>query len=187
MLKQLGKKSLIVALVVMLMIGIAYVLARRQVQTSAQVTQPTSSNQGTYNPAAPTKTAGCVAVGALPDPACTPGAVITTATKDQICVSGYSSTVRNVPVSEKNAVYAAYGIANHTPGEYEVDHLISLELGGSNDIANLWPEASSPTPGFHQKDEYENKLHSEVCAGTLSLAEAQNEVATKWLQFYLAR
>jgi hypothetical protein len=27
-------------------------------------------------------------------------------------------------------------------GAYEVDHLIPLELGGDNVIANLWPEAA---------------------------------------------
>jgi hypothetical protein len=62
--------------------------------------------------------------------------------------------------------------------------LISLELGGSNDIANLWPEAASPTPGFHQKDQVENYLHDQVCAGKISLSEAQEEIATNWLTVY---
>jgi len=131
-----------------------------------------------------TKTAGCVANGALEDSACTPGAIIPTATKDQICVSGYSKSVRNVPSAEKAQVYAEYGIASHTSGQYEVDHLVSLELGGSNDISNLWPEAAEPTPGFHQKDGVENTLHAEVCNGTLSLQQAQQEIATNWLNVY---
>src|SRR5258708_353872 len=87
-----------------------------------------------------TKTANCVSQGALPDKDCTPGSIFQTATKDDICRLGYTKSVRNVPQEEKNQVYAAYGITSHHPGEYEVDHLISLELGGSNDIANLWPE-----------------------------------------------
>lgn len=130
------------------------------------------------------KTSGCQANGALPDAACTPGALITTATTDKICVSGYASSVRNVPTSEKHQVYAEYGIASHSPGQYEVDHLVSLELGGSNDISNLWPEAASPTPGFHQKDKVENYLHDQVCSGAISLAKAQVEIATNWLQIY---
>jgi hypothetical protein len=117
----------------------------------------------------------------LQDTACTPGAIITTATKEQICVPGYSKTVRNVPAAEKSQVYAEYGIASHTPGEYEVDHLISLELGGSNDISNLWPEAAATTPGFHQKDGEENKLHTAVCNGSISLQQAQQEIARNWL------
>ncbi|MCL4369244.1 MAG: HNH endonuclease, partial [Actinobacteria bacterium] len=56
-----------------------------------------------------TKTTGCQANGALPDSACSPGAIFATATTDQICQAGYSRDVRNVPESEKNAVYAEYG------------------------------------------------------------------------------
>lgn len=131
-----------------------------------------------------TRTSGCEARGPLPDSACSPGAIFPDATKEQICVSGYSSSVRNVPQSEKDTVYQEYGITHHTKGEYEVDHLISLELGGSNDIANLWPEAASPTPGFHEKDMVENYLHDLVCSGKIPLSQAQEIIRTNWLQVY---
>jgi hypothetical protein len=131
-----------------------------------------------------TKTSGCVVHGALQDSACTPGVIIPTATVQKICKSGYASSVRNVPTSEKNQVYAEYGITHHSAGQYEVDHLISLELGGSNDIGNLWPEAASPTPGFHQKDQVENYLHDQVCSGAISLKDAQEQIATNWLAIY---
>ncbi|HTP07982.1 MAG TPA: HNH endonuclease [Anaerolineae bacterium] len=131
-----------------------------------------------------TKTSGCVAHDALPDSDCTPGAVFSDVTKDQVCVSGYSTSVRNVPESEKNQVYAEYGVKSHTTGEYEVDHLISLELGGSNDIANLWPEPAEPRPGFHEKDKVENYLHQQVCSGAMSLADAQAIIATDWMSVY---
>ena len=131
-----------------------------------------------------TKTSGCVSVNALPDSACTPGAIIADATKDQICQPGYSKNVRNVPDSEKNEVYAEYGITHHSAGEYEVDHLISLELGGSNDIANLWPEPAEPRPGFHEKDQVENYLHAQMCSGAISLQDAQVAIASNWMQFY---
>ena len=142
------------------------------------------SSGATPNWGVQTKTSGCHANGKLPDFACTPGAIIATATKAQICVSGYSSTVRNVPTSEKNQVYAEYGIYSHTAGQYEVDHDVSLELGGSNDIANLWPEPASPKPGFHEKDKVENYLHAQVCSGAISLKQAQVEIATNWLAVY---
>ena len=100
----------------------------------------TSTTGGTPNFGVQTKTSGCMAHNALPDSACTPGAILSTGTKDAICKPGYAKSVRNVPDSEKNQVYAEYGITSHAPGQYEVDHLVSLELGGSNDIANLWPE-----------------------------------------------
>lgn len=131
-----------------------------------------------------TRTEGCQAAGALPDRACTPGDVFPNVTKADICVSGYAKSVRNVPESEKNQVYADYGIASRTPGQYEVDHLVSLELGGSNDISNLWPEPAAPKPGFHEKDQVENYLHDQVCSGAITLAEAQSKIAVNWLDVY---
>jgi hypothetical protein len=92
--------------------------------------------------------------------------------------------VRNVPSATKTAVYREYGISSHRPGQYEVDHLVSLELGGSNSIANLWPEAAVPTPGFHQKDMVENYLHDQVCSGKVSLQQAQTEISSNWLTIY---
>src|ERR1700733_4548888 len=76
----------------------------------------------------------------VPDPAKTPGAALEVTAAD-ICVPGYSKRVRNVPAEVKREAYALYGVRSHEPGEYEVDHLISLELGGSNSIRNLWPES----------------------------------------------
>jgi hypothetical protein len=151
---------------------------------SSSTTSPTNTPSGTPHWGVQTKTSGCVPHDALADSACTPGDLLATGTKDAICKSGYASSVRNVPDSEKNQVYAEYGIASHSPGQYEVDHLVSLELGGSNDISNLWPEAASPKPGFHEKDKVENYLHSQVCSGAISLEQAQIEIATNWLAVY---
>lgn len=130
------------------------------------------------------KTSGCQVANGLPDSACTPGAVFPGVTAEQVCQSGYASSVRDVPQSEKDQVYGEYGIASHTTGEFEVDHLVSLELGGSNDISNLWPEAASPAPGFHEKDKVEDYLHNQVCSGAMSLADAQRQIATNWEAVY---
>ncbi len=143
---------------------------------------PSSNPGGTIG--VRTKTSGCVSQNALPDPACSPGAILPDATKEKICVPGYSGETRNVPETEKNQVYAEYGIATHKAGEYEVDHLISLELGGSNDIANLWPEPADPRPGFHEKDKVENYLHKQVCDGVMTLQEAQYKIANDWMSVY---
>jgi hypothetical protein len=147
--------------------------------------QPTPQPVGAFVPDKQTKFSNCQVNGKYPDHACTPGAIIASATKDQICVSGYSKGVRNVPDQEKKDVYAEYGITHRTTGEYEVDHYISLELGGSNDISNLFPEASLPKPGFHEKDKVENYLHEQVCSGAISLDEAQREIATDWYVVYV--
>jgi hypothetical protein len=134
-----------------------------------------------------TKTSGCVYVGngTLPDPACTPGDLMEPrVTREDICTSGYSTSVRDVPQSVKNEVYAEYGIVKHSPGQYEVDHFVSLALGGSNDISNLFPEPASPKPGFHEKDKVENYLHDQVCKGVMTLETAQIAIATNWVDVY---
>jgi hypothetical protein len=114
----------------------------------------------------------------------TPGVVfhVTVAT---ICRSGYATSVRDVPESEKNQVYAEYGITHHTTDQYEIDHLISLELGGSNAIGNLWPELNDHPKGYlNSKDILENRLHDLVCEGKVGLATAQKAIATDWVSAY---
>jgi hypothetical protein len=67
---------------------------------------------------------------------------------------------------------------------YEVDHFVSLELGGSNDIKNLWPEPYLPKPGARQKDVVENYLHRQVCAGNMTLPDAQQAIKSDWYKIY---
>jgi len=121
--------------------------------------------------------------GQLPDPRCTPGSfdpAVTQANIHQtICVSGYTKTVR--PPEEEtdrfkyDVAYPAYGTAKSE--KTELDHLVSLELGGSNDAANLWPESpSTPNP----KDKVENALHKAVCDGQVTLTAAQRAIARDW-------
>jgi hypothetical protein len=133
-----------------------------------------------------TKTSGCTANQALQDPACTAGAVFSVGTTT-ICTVGYTTQVRDVPLSVKKQVFAEYGIDYSLHANYEVDHLISLELGGSNDISNLWPESYLISDGSHSKDGFENYLHNKVCKGIISLTEAQREISSDWLTYYTLR
>jgi hypothetical protein len=190
----MGKHSIFVFLKIFWILIVSAMLVSACVSptespTSAAGGTPTSSGGSTSTPGIPdwgnqTKTSGCTAQGALPDPACTPGDIFSNVTKDDICKPGYASSVRNVTESTKNKVYAEYGITTRQPGQYEVDHFVSLELGGSNDISNLWPEPAKPTPGFHEKDKVENYLHDQVCSGAMTLLEAQVKIATNWLDVY---
>ena len=170
------QRSYLISVGVILILGLVVFLINRAMGGA--------TTAGSHQFGVQTKTSGCKAHGGLPDSACTPGAILSTGTKSAICQSGYASSVRNVPTSEKNQVYAEYSITHHATGDYEVDHLVSLELGGSNDVANLWPELANPTPGFHQKDQVENYLHDQVCSGAISLSDAQVEIATDWLNVY---
>jgi hypothetical protein len=119
----------------------------------------------------------------LPDSTVTPGAVATTDTS-KICHHGYARTVRHVTGRTKHLAYALYGATRQPSVCCEVDHLISLELGGSNDVKNLWPEPYEPSPGAKEKDKVENWLHAQVCAGRIPIAEAQREIAGDWYAVY---
>jgi hypothetical protein len=135
-----------------------------------------------------TKTRGCK-LAATPDRRCSPGAYYSGLGRATICSSSFrTSAVRNVPVSEKHAVEAEYGL---TPKSYgrtlEIDHIVSLELGGSNDIANLYPEEGAfadGAPGFHIKDKLENRAHAVVCTGAMTLASVRRGIARDWQALY---
>jgi hypothetical protein len=148
-----------------------------------------ASSPGPSAPLQPvTKHSGCRVHGALPDHACTPGARFTTVSTAAVCTPGYSSSVRDVSYDEKSAVYAEYGMHRHFNGQNgEVDHLVSLELGGSNDQSNLWPETAAGRYGSHQKDWLENELHDELCSGRLTMAKAQRLIAGDWVKVYKSR
>jgi hypothetical protein len=107
----------------------------------------------------------------------TPGVLnpqVTQATiRDTICRRGWTRTIRP-PVSYTNDLkrrqLREYGLRG-PPSAYQEDHLISLELGGDPvDPRNLWPE---PYPRAASVDAIENDLNRRVCAGALTLDEAQ--------------
>lgn len=122
--------------------------------------------------------------GMLPDPSCTPGAIDPAVTQanigSTICRTGYTESVRP-PESQTEAfkwhvAEPAYG-QHHISGE--LDHLVSLELGGANDARNLWVEAG-PIP--NRKDAVEDALHHAVCDGRITLRAAQQEIAGNWIK-----
>ena len=127
----------------------------------------------------------------LPDPSCTPGAINPQVTQADIattiCRSGWTATVRpptSITGPEKVGSARAYGYTgSFATGEY--DHLIPLELGGDpNDAANLWLEPNdnpNATSTHNAKDALENKLNDLVCSGSLTLAAAQQAIATDWV------
>lgn len=128
---------------------------------------------------------GCTRRHNLPDPGCTPGTYYPKATKRVICRPGYAASVRNVPESRRLRVYRSYGRAVPYDGRNgELDHLVSLELGGSNSIANLFPQPAGGRWGSAAKDRLENAVHAEVCAGRMRLRAAQRAIARDWVALY---
>lgn len=120
--------------------------------------------------------------GFLQDRRCTPGAIdprVRQGNLNQtICRSGgYTDTVRP-PTSYTTPLefrlIRSYDLPI-SPDRSELDHLISLELGGApSDPRNLFPEPYKR--GAYTKDTVENQLHDAVCAGRMSLVAAQRAI-----------
>lgn len=135
----------------------------------------------------------------IPDAQLTPGAVFTNVTVEQVCAKGYANVlnggVRNVPESEKRAVFIEYfGKVPTNTADYEIDHLISLELGGCNDMKNLWPQSYTTQPwNAHIKDKVEDRmaalLREELKtkghdAATALMKQFQTEISQNWTNAY---
>jgi hypothetical protein len=128
----------------------------------------------------------------LNDLTVTPGATGTTPVATLCSPDFHTGTIRDVTDEMKIQVCAEYGIAKEdcTGEKYEIDHLISLELGGSNGLKNLWPQPYGPVPGAREKDQVEDELHRQVCAETTDdarqqkLQEVQKEISTDWYTVY---
>lgn len=123
-----------------------------------------------------------------PDPKLTPGATLNVPIR-QLCEPGYvtKEKVRSVSESEKRAVFSEYHITNK-PGVYEIDHLISLELGGSNDIKNLWPQSYKTQPwNAHTKDKLEDWMAASVRHNLNNYGDARAEQLLKQYQRDIAK
>ncbi|MGA8148778.1 MAG: hypothetical protein WB870_14595 [Gallionellaceae bacterium] len=125
----------------------------------------------------------------LPDPALTPGAINPNVTQDNIhqtvCVKGYTKTIRppaHFTNKLKKRQIGQYGYPDRNPKHYEEDHLIALSIGGAPyDPRNLWPEPRISEWNAKKKDRIEFVMYRMVCEGEISLADAQHEMATNWI------
>jgi hypothetical protein len=96
-----------------------------------------------------------------------------------------SGMTRAIPPRVRQAVARDYSVEHLPARDYELDYLITPELGGSDDRQNLWPERyDSVLWNAHVKDELEQLLPTLVCAGTLPLATAQRDLAADWIAAY---
>jgi hypothetical protein len=87
-----------------------------------------------------------------------------------ICVPGWTKTVRP-PAGYTHAIKRQLVQPGDRLSAYELDHWIPLGLGGAPyDRRNL---ILQPLPEARRKDRLEAKLHEAVCAGRMSLPDAQ--------------
>ena len=132
----------------------------------------------------------------LPDPKCTPGAVNPTITQKVLRDPDFrTSCVRDgaTTASQKAKTYDLYGIEHPKDNRgvkqiCELDHLISLELGGADTLENVWPQCGPSKVilrerYFKRKDLVENYLARRVRSGSMKLAAAQAAIAEDWTQF----
>jgi hypothetical protein len=120
----------------------------------------------------------------LPEPQLTPGATQPINTT-QVCTPGPPDQMATIPMTVRRAVFHEYGMDGSQPREFEVDHLITPELGGTDDIRNLWPEPYATTEwNAHVKDQLEDRLRQLVCDRKLDLPTAQRDIATNWISAY---
>jgi hypothetical protein len=119
----------------------------------------------------------------VPIPNLTPGAA-RPITASQACVAGPLDQMSSIPLSVRQQVFHEYGMDDAPSKQYEVDHLITPELGGTDDIQNLWPEPYSSEWNARVKDQLEDHLRELVCEGKLDVSTAQREIATDWISAY---
>ncbi len=125
----------------------------------------------------------------LPNPALTPGTINLNITQENIqqtvCVKGYTKTIRppaHFTNKLKKRQLHQYGYADTNPKHYEEDHLIPLSIGGNpNDPHNLWPEPRNSEWNARKKDQLEFVIYKMVCSQEISLTEAQQAIATNWV------
>jgi hypothetical protein len=123
-------------------------------------------------------------VRSLPNPSLTPGSIRAIAIAD-LCSMDHDQVVRSVPDHLQQEVFQEYGLAGARVADYELDYLITPGLGGADDIGNLWPEPHYNTAwNSYVKDQLEDRLHQMVCGGKVSLAVAQQDIASNWISAY---
>lgn len=132
-----------------------------------------------------------VLAGELPNNLLTPG-VARNISLNQICNTKWGKDARTVTSRMKATVYKSYNMVNRkgdcalSSRGCEVDHLISRELGGADNVKNLWPQPYGGIWNAAVKDKLENKLHSLICAPnpTITLKDAQSCLVNDWIVCY---
>jgi hypothetical protein len=140
--------------------------------------------------------------GDLPDSSLTPGVVRDDLSLQQICATKWGHDVRLVTAKMRNQVMAEY--PDPCPsGKVEIDHLESRELGGADDVRNLWKQcyevevpgkkpSETPEFGAHKKDRLEDDFGRRICLppsdpNYLPLETARNALRTNWVAAYIER
>jgi len=150
----------------------------------------------------------CVAAGRasdLPDPTLSPGLARDDLSLAQICATAWGKDVRLVSAAMKKHVMEEYHMtpASCPSGKVEIDHVISRQLGGADDLRNLFPQCyeapvSGKKPsevaefGAHKKDRLEDDYGKRICLPAsdpmhMTLEQARTALSTNWVAAYIER
>lgn len=111
----------------------------------------------------------------LPDRKLTPGKI-----------AKHASDTCGVTESMQDEVFARYRISPGRRRYYVIDHLIPKELGGSDDVRNLWPQKVSARPyGARRKKILTQHFLEMIAAKQITLAEAQREMSEDWISAFV--
>jgi hypothetical protein len=106
-------------------------------------------------------------------------------TLEEVCQYERAEVIsRDIPEDKREEVFALYGIKSPRADQFEVDYLITPDLGGTESVRNLWPQPYSTRWNAHVKDKLEQRLHELVCSHKLELATAQRDIAADWIGAY---
>ena len=124
-----------------------------------------------------------VEAASLPIRALTPGAAARI-DREALC-AGKLPARSPIAASTRQAVLRQYRMEGVPEQEYELDYLITPELGGTSDPHNLWPERYASGPwNARVKDDLERLLPQLVCQGSVDLTTAQRAIADNWIAAY---
>lgn len=130
----------------------------------------------------------------VPDLKKTPG-VTSPATAEELCATKWGKDVRHVTAAMRREVAARYGVVGNQPTAwcrrdkrgrvFEYDHSCSRENGGLDHPDNIWVQCYSGRYNALMKDRLENRLHSLMCKGKLTVREVQDQLCrADWRRSY---
>jgi len=109
-----------------------------------------------------------------PDPAMTPGDLchrpdtLRYPERIKYCSRDVSTNTKDRVIKTYDAKFG-YNISHQNRQDFKIDHYIPLCMGGSNEIANLWPQHQTV---YFQTDPLEGLMCEKMQAGRLKQAEA---------------
>lgn len=184
---KMNKKGIatiyIVIFIILLLAFVGYAMWDNFHRNQAGLSSLIKSNSKVKTTATPSPKAITTVATTYPNKNLTPGSYLTM-DPTFLCVPGTPDKLNRLTVDMKKEVFRIYGLAYPPKKLYQVDHFIPLQLGGSNDYDNLWPQPASPVPGYKEKDKVENYLYNQVCNNTINLTTAQDMIKSDWVKVY---